>query len=395
MIKTQHPWQAGPTELIEFALERMHKGGDFDRRLAFLILDVAVETLFKTYLTLPESVTQFQSKRNDRNAAVDGNFHELLRGVQSANPKKAAIFNFAYLEYFHNLRNTLYHQGNQVTTIPMNQLEGYARLAVELLHAYLEVDLSTDLETPQAITQPENDPVMDSVEAKVSFGRFRIERLKSHAIRAFSLETNSFETPVKPFLRAVIEELSLPVELTLKSGTEKNTQILGKDVIEALKPSTLHGPASTKKELAKREIEKLEFWKQLINKYKQRGSFFANIAPSKESWIQTSAGRNGIFYAQVIMMNAWRVEIFIGTPNQEVNKRYFDQMFAQREAIETTFGKPLDWQRLEARQGCRICFSVEGQGLKDKNKWEEIRNQMIEEMYALRNALQDKVEKLK
>ena len=114
MIKTQHPWQLGPTELIDFALERMYKGSDFDRRLAFLILDVGVETLFKTYLTLPDGVTQFQIKRGDRLAASEGNFHELLRGVQNSNPKKAAGLNFPYVEYYHNLRNTLYHQGNQV-----------------------------------------------------------------------------------------------------------------------------------------------------------------------------------------------------------------------------------------------------------------------------------------
>ena len=83
MIKTQHPWQAGPTELIEFALDRMHKGSDFDRRLAFLILDVGVETLFKTFLTLPDSVMQFQIKRSDRFEAVAGNFHVLTAPLQS------------------------------------------------------------------------------------------------------------------------------------------------------------------------------------------------------------------------------------------------------------------------------------------------------------------------
>src|SRR5687768_8807840 len=148
MIKTQHPWQVGPTELIEFAVERMHKGSDFDRRLAFLILDVGVETLFKTYLTLPDSFTQFQTSRGDRHKAVDGNFHELLRGVQSANTKKASGINFAYIEHFHNLRNTLYHQGNQVTAVPMHQLEGYAKLAVSLLKEYLDVDLEENLKPP-------------------------------------------------------------------------------------------------------------------------------------------------------------------------------------------------------------------------------------------------------
>ncbi len=236
----QHPWQVGPTELIEFALERMHKGEDFDRRLAFLILDVGVETLLKTFLTLPDGVAQFQIKRGDRIAAAEGNFHELLRGVKNANPQTASKIDFTHIEHYHSLRNALYHQGSQVAAVPMNQLEGYARLAVELLNKYLEVDLSVNLIQPEPAKKTGDDPVVDSVEVEVSFGRFRIERLKSHSIRVLSLSTNIFETPVLPFLRAVIEELSLPVEFTLKTGVEKNTRTLGKDVIDELKPNAWH-----------------------------------------------------------------------------------------------------------------------------------------------------------
>jgi hypothetical protein len=148
MIKTTHPWQVGPTELIEFALERMHKGSDFDRRLAYLILDVGVETLCKTYLTLPDNIAQFQITRGERYEAVDGTFHDLLRGVKNSNPTKAANVNFGYVEHYHNLRDTLYHEGNQVTAVPRQQLEGYARLAVELLREYLEVDVSENLKPP-------------------------------------------------------------------------------------------------------------------------------------------------------------------------------------------------------------------------------------------------------
>lgn len=157
MIKTQHPWQVGPTELIEFALERIHQGSDFDRRLAFLILDVGVETLFKTYLTLPDSVAQFHLKRGERLEAAEGNFHEVLRGVQNANPRKAEGMNFAYIEYYHNLRNTLYHQGNQVTAVPLHQLEGYAKLAVNLLREYLGVNLSSKLKRPSLGTDNKDD----------------------------------------------------------------------------------------------------------------------------------------------------------------------------------------------------------------------------------------------
>jgi hypothetical protein len=241
MAKIDHPWQVGPTELIEFALERMHKGSDFDRRLAFLILDVGVETLFKTFLNLPDGVMQFQIKRSERVEASQGNFHELLRGVQSSNPKKAVHFNFAHIEHYHGLRNTLYHLGNQVTAVPMAQLQGYATLAVDLLREYLDVDLSANLVPPEPVTPVGNDPVIDSVEFEIAMGRYRLERLKSHTIQVVALNTSLLVTPVKPFLRNSIEELSLPVDLLMKSGSEKNTQVLGKDVIDILKPSAWHG----------------------------------------------------------------------------------------------------------------------------------------------------------
>jgi len=241
MIETQHPWQEGTTELIEFALDRMHKGNDFDRRLAFLILDVGVETLFKTFLTLPESVTGARTSFSDRNRAAQGGFHGLIEGIEKSTPERAKKFDLTHVQYYHGIRNTLYHQGNTVATVRDDQLRGYASLAVDLLHEYLDIDLSSKLNQPKPATKLGDDPVVDSVEVKVSFGRFRIERLNSKSIRVYSLDANTFETPVKPFLRAVIDDLSLPVVFANKSGKEKNTRTLGKDVIDELKPSAWHG----------------------------------------------------------------------------------------------------------------------------------------------------------
>ena len=247
MINTQHPWQVGPTELIEFALERMHKGSDFDRRLAFLVLDLGVETLFKTYLKLPESVTQFHTKRGERLEASEGNFHELLRGVQNSNPQKNDKLIFAHIEHYHNMRNMLYHQGNQAMAVPYHQLEGYAILAVELLREYLDVDLSEKLKPPAPDPKLNDDPVADSVEVEVTLGRYRIERRKSETIVVYSIENNTLVDPVKPFLRRIIDELALPVDLTLKSGKEKNTRTLGRELIDELKPSAWHGLVSGQK----------------------------------------------------------------------------------------------------------------------------------------------------
>ncbi len=94
-------------------------------------------------------------------------------------------------------------------------------------------------------------------------------------------------------------------------------------------------------------------------------------------------------------MDAIRVEVYISSNNQEANKRHFDQLLAHKEKIEETFGKPLDWQRMETRSASRICYTIDGHGLKDREHWQEIQDKLVEEMYNLRKAFQDEIDKLK
>lgn len=147
-LNLQHPWQSGPAELITYAVTHLHKDTDFDRRLAFLLLDVGIETLFKTYLTLPDKVTGAQGSYTERRKATEGNFHELVAGVEKAAQNQIRGFNFSHIQYFHDLRNKLYHQGNGIT-IPFEQVHQYANLSVQLLAILLEVDLSRLVSQPQ------------------------------------------------------------------------------------------------------------------------------------------------------------------------------------------------------------------------------------------------------
>lgn len=147
-VVTQHPWQNGPKELIEYALQHLHKETDFDQRIAFLLLDVGVETLFKTFLTLPDGVTGAQTSFHKRNEASKGSFHELVSGVEAAAPSRLQGCNLHHVQFYHDLRNKLYHQGNGIT-VPTKNAKGYAELAVRLLKALLDVDLTEVLQKPE------------------------------------------------------------------------------------------------------------------------------------------------------------------------------------------------------------------------------------------------------
>jgi hypothetical protein len=235
MHKKFNPWDIGPTELIKFVLERMHYGTDFDKRLAFLVLDIGVETLFKTFLTIPVNFSHAQTSLNKRREAVTGSFHALVEGIREAIPERVEHINLEHVLYYHEIRNTLYHQGNTVAAVRIDQLNNYAILAVELLRELLGVDLTEDLVPPMPDTTPNSDPVADSADVKLSSGRYRIERLKSNTIVAIYLDNGKPVTIVKPLLRKIITELALPVTLTNESGIEKNTRTLGREIINAIK----------------------------------------------------------------------------------------------------------------------------------------------------------------
>jgi hypothetical protein len=144
----EHPWQSGPTELIRYALSHLQGQSAGDQRIAFLLLDVAVETTLKTYLQLDEDVTGTKVSFAKRREACEGNFHDLVRGIKEAAGERLKGINLSHIRYYHDLRNRLYHEGNGIT-VPSDKAKAYARLTVDILLALLDVDLRPELDRPE------------------------------------------------------------------------------------------------------------------------------------------------------------------------------------------------------------------------------------------------------
>ena len=126
-----HPWQNGPTELIEFAIAHLHGESDFEHRIGFLLLDIGVETLFKTYLTLPDTVTGTKMSFAKREAAATGSFPELIQGIAEATQHRTLGTAITHVQSYHDMRNKLYRQGNGIA-VPTEKAYTYAQIAVDL-----------------------------------------------------------------------------------------------------------------------------------------------------------------------------------------------------------------------------------------------------------------------
>ena len=136
----QPPWAAGPGELLQHGINLLENDSESRRRIAMILIDNAVELTIKTYLTLPERITGLVLNRKQREDYCT-NFPALLDGIEKNSPSKLIGLNLGEFEWFHRLRNELYHDGNGLT-VERKHVELYAELAEVLFKSLFECELT-------------------------------------------------------------------------------------------------------------------------------------------------------------------------------------------------------------------------------------------------------------
>lgn len=164
--------------------------------------------------------------------------------------------------------------------------------------------------------------------------------------------------------------------------------------IESSPSEQLKEAGEIKEKLAERHLKRLEFWKRLLEKSRNKTDLFANVSPTKENWLNTGAGKTGLAYTYVILMDSARVELYIDTGEGNKNKRIFDELYKKKQEIETDFGDQLDWQRLNDKRASRIEKIVENKGLMNAEDWAAIQDKMIDAMTRLEKALSRHIKQL-
>lgn len=123
----KQPWSSGPGEILQHGLSLLKRDTDVDRRLAMLSIDNAVELMIKTFLGLPKRVTGLTISRK-RYDEFSESFPNLLDALHEFAGDRAAGINLGEIEWYHRLRNQLYHEGNGLT-VERDKVRVYAELA--------------------------------------------------------------------------------------------------------------------------------------------------------------------------------------------------------------------------------------------------------------------------
>lgn len=166
---------------------------------------------------------------------------------------------------------------------------------------------------------------------------------------------------------------------TVLSGPDEQTREIGEQ----------------KKELAERHLLREEFWTKLLDRSKYRTKLGVNRSPSRDHWLSIATGRSGLTFNYLILKDGAAIDLYIDVGDQDKNKAIFDALLAEKEAIETEFGEPLEWRRLDDKRASRIVRLYKGEGsLTERDRWDGLQDKLIDSMIRFDAAFRKRIRKI-
>ena len=135
------PWSEGPRELLQHAVGHLAQDGDFDRRIAMISIDNAVELMIKTFLGLPRRKLGTKAPSRKQLEEASGSFPALLDLIEEFAGDKLTGVSLDEIEWYHRIRNQLYHSGNGIT-VEAARVQTYLSLAKTLYQNLFEAELT-------------------------------------------------------------------------------------------------------------------------------------------------------------------------------------------------------------------------------------------------------------
>lgn len=134
------PWISGPRELLVHGIQHLDLDSGFDYRIAMISVDNAVELMIKTHLGLPKRITRIEGITRKKYEEITSTFPNLLDGLEEFDSSRLNGIDLGDIEWFHRLRNQLYHDGNGIT-VEKEKVEAYAEIAKILFNNLFGVEI--------------------------------------------------------------------------------------------------------------------------------------------------------------------------------------------------------------------------------------------------------------
>lgn len=123
----------------------MKLDSEFDNRIAMISIDNSVELMIRTYLSLPRRITGIEGLSRKKLSEIGQTFPSLLDGLEEFAADRLVGVELGDIEWYHRLRNQLYHDGNGIT-VGKPRVEAYAEISKALFSALFQVPIDQSLD---------------------------------------------------------------------------------------------------------------------------------------------------------------------------------------------------------------------------------------------------------
>ena len=136
-------------------------------------------------------------------------------------------------------------------------------------------------------------------------------------------------------------------------------------------------------EINKTQSERLVFWDQFNQAVAEHNKPFNIRKATTDHWYDVALGTSDAHIAITLVNkdNKVGVEVHIND-----NKKLFDKLYANREAIETEFEAKLEWERLDERKASRIKYYIDGLNFDDHSNYSELNEKIISTVIKMRKV---------
>lgn len=131
-----------------------------------------------------------------------------------------------------------------------------------------------------------------------------------------------------------------------------------------------------------------EFWAGWLERVRSEHPEWTNARkPQPAQWMAMSTGLSGVSYNVSFTRAGLCCEIYFGAASSEVNEHRFRAAEARKPELDAAFGRPLTWDALPGRKGCRISAMTPG-SVEQADQWPAYLDWFIETHGRLRQAVE-------